>query len=76
MLSNAKKKIMIRAIQIRLNRGEDLETILASYTKLTDEDKEALRKEFATEETAESSGGSTSSTESTGATEGASGSDV
>lgn len=49
MLSNAKKKIMIKAIQIRLNRGEDLETILASYTKLTDEDKESLRKEFESE---------------------------
>lgn len=49
MLSNAKKKIMIKAIQIRLNRGEDLETILASYPKLTDEDKESLRKEFESE---------------------------
>lgn len=46
MLSNTKKKIMIKAIRIRLNRGEDLETILESYPKLTDEDKELLRKEF------------------------------
>ncbi len=46
MLSNTKKKIMIKAIQIRLNRGEDLETILADYTKLTDEDRESLREEF------------------------------
>ena len=46
MLSNTKKKIMLKAIRIRLNRGEDLETILESYPKLTDEDKESLRKEF------------------------------
>lgn len=44
MLSDRKMKIMIRAVQIRMNNGEELKDILDSYAKLTDEDKGAIRK--------------------------------
>lgn len=44
MLSERKLKIMMMAVQIRMNNGEDLETILNGYSKLTDEDRESIRK--------------------------------
>ncbi len=44
MLSERKLKIMVMAVQIRMKNGEDLETTLKSYSKLTDEDEEAIRK--------------------------------
>lgn len=44
MLSNIQKNIIIRAIEIRLQSGEDLEAILDSYTKLALPDKEEIRK--------------------------------
>ena len=45
MLSNIQKNIIIRAVKIRMEKGEDLETILASYTKLTDEEREEIMKQ-------------------------------
>lgn len=44
MLSDRKLQIMIKAVQIRMSSGEELEGILDSYAKLTDEDKDAIRK--------------------------------
>lgn len=46
MLGNVQLNIMCRAVKIRVQNGEDLETVLGSYKKLTDEDKEAIRKRF------------------------------
>jgi len=37
------KRILIAGIKIKLNRGEDLEEILTSYVKLTEEDKQEIR---------------------------------
>ena len=37
------KRILIAGIKIKLNRGEDLEEILASYINLTEEDKQEIR---------------------------------
>lgn len=42
MLSNIQKNIITRAAHIRMQKGEELEEILASYTKLTEEDKEEI----------------------------------
>lgn len=38
--------IMIRAVQIRLAAGESLDDIFASYPKLTEDEREELRKMF------------------------------
>lgn len=37
---------MIRAIKARMKQGETLSDILESYPKLTDAEKEELKKEF------------------------------
>jgi hypothetical protein len=37
------KRILIAGIKIKLNRGEDLEEILTSYVKLTEEEKQEIR---------------------------------
>lgn len=47
MLSNIQKNIIIRAAKIRMEKGEELKTILASYTKLTDEEREEITKKVA-----------------------------
>ena len=36
-------KIVLRAVKIRMAAGEELEDILASYTKLTEEDIKFIR---------------------------------
>lgn len=46
MLSRPVKNIMFRVIKRRIAEGENLDSILESYPKLSDEDKEELRKEF------------------------------
>lgn len=43
---NLKLKIMLKAAKIRMEKGEELEAVLQSYPKLTEEEKEALRKEL------------------------------
>lgn len=40
-------KIVKKAIAIRVKNGEALEDILDSYTKLSDEQKEEIRSEYA-----------------------------
>ena len=49
MYSNPVKKIsvLISAVKIKLDRGEDLETILESYVNLTQEEKDIIRQHFA-----------------------------
>ncbi len=46
-MSNLVKKIMVSAIKARMKQGEDLEGILASYPKLTKDEKEELREVIA-----------------------------
>ncbi len=40
---NAKLKIICLGVQVKLDRGEDLEIILSSYTKLTTDEKQIIR---------------------------------
>lgn len=43
-MSTAMLNIFVRAVKRRMEKGEDLEEILASYTKLSEEDKEQIRQ--------------------------------
>lgn len=43
-MSNAAKNIFVRVIKRRMAAGESLDDILDSYSKLTDAEKEELRK--------------------------------
>lgn len=45
MLSDAAKRIMVRAVIIRLDRGEELDDIMESYPKLTDDDRKDIIEE-------------------------------
>lgn len=38
-----KLKVITYGIRVKLDRGEELEAILASYTKLTDTEKDYIR---------------------------------
>lgn len=51
MLSNAVKNIMIRVIKKRIEEGEELEDILIGYPKLSQEEKQELRKSLENETT-------------------------
>ena len=39
-----KIKIMLRAVRIRTEAGEDLEAVLASYPRLTEPEKQQIRE--------------------------------
>lgn len=39
MLSDIQRNILVRALRIRKEQGQNLEEILAGYTKLTEEEK-------------------------------------
>lgn len=41
-MTTIQKIILIAGIKIKLNRGEDLEEILASYVNLAEEDKQEI----------------------------------
>lgn len=43
---SAKLRIVCIGISVKLNRGEDLETILATYVNLTEEEKDIIRNYF------------------------------
>lgn len=45
MLTNIQKNIIIRAARIRIQNGEKPDEILASYKKLTDEEREEIMKQ-------------------------------
>ena len=40
------KRVLIAGIKIKLNRGEELEDILASYVNFTEEEKQEIRDEL------------------------------
>lgn len=42
----AKLKVIMYGIKVKLSRGEKLEKILESYTKLSDEEKQTIRDEL------------------------------
>ena len=46
-MSKAALHIIIAGIKVKVNRGEVLEEILTEYTKLTEEEKEYIRKTLA-----------------------------
>lgn len=50
MISQVEKNIIIRAIHLRMEQNECPESILDSYTKLTNEDKIVILNEFKTHE--------------------------
>ena len=43
-MSNAMLNIFVRTVRRRMEKGEDLEEILESYPKLSEEDKEQIRQ--------------------------------
>lgn len=43
MLSNIQKNIILKAVKIRVRNGEELNTILESYTKLTEIEKNEIK---------------------------------
>lgn len=45
-MTDIQKRILIAGIKIKLNRGEELEEILASYVNLTEENKQEIRDHF------------------------------
>lgn len=45
MLNALKLRMFTKAVEIKVNRGEDLEDVLAQYTALDDEEKQQLREE-------------------------------
>ena len=44
MLSSIQKTIMIKAIRIRVSKGENIDEVLNSYVKLTAEDKKEIKE--------------------------------
>lgn len=46
-MNDVTKNIVVRAIDIRIKRGESIDDILASYPKLTEEEKNELKEMFA-----------------------------
>ncbi len=44
MTLEQKMKVIIYGIKIKMKRGDSLDNILASYTKLTEEEKDYIRK--------------------------------
>lgn len=46
-MSRPMKNLMIRVIKKKMSEGEDLEEILKSYPRLTDEEKQELREAVA-----------------------------
>ena len=40
-------KLLIRVVRRRVNAGEELETVLADYTKLTEAEKDTVREALA-----------------------------
>lgn len=44
MLSQTVLNVMVRGISLKLSRGEELEEVLSTYIKLTDEEKQQIRE--------------------------------
>ena len=47
MMSKSMKNLMIRVMKKKMSEGKDLEEILESYPRLTDEEKQELREAVA-----------------------------
>ena len=45
-MTNLQLKIIKRAVSLRVNAGEDLDSILSSYSKLSQEEVEEIKKEY------------------------------
>lgn len=45
-MNDVTKNIVIRAINVRIKRGESIDNILTSYPKLTEEEKNELKEIF------------------------------
>ena len=45
-MNDVTKNIVIRAINVRIKRGENIDDILASYPKLIEEEKNELKEMF------------------------------
>lgn len=45
-MNDVTRNIVVRAIDIRIKRGESIDDILASYPKLTEEEKNDLKEMF------------------------------
>ena len=43
-MTNAALSLLCRVVRRRVNRGESLETVLAGYAKLTDAEREQVKK--------------------------------
>ena len=48
MLNETKMSVLINGIKVKLSRGENLETILEGYVKLSEEEKEYIRESLTT----------------------------
>ena len=46
MMNDVIRNSVVKAIDVRIKRGETIEDILVSYPKLTDEEKNDLRELF------------------------------
>lgn len=42
MLSSIQRNIIIKAVKIRMDRGEDIHEVLESYSRLTDDEREEV----------------------------------
>lgn len=49
MLSQTVLNVMVRGINLKLSRGEELEETLSTYVKLTEEEKQQIREVIETE---------------------------
>lgn len=46
MIGNIQRNIIVRAVRIRKEQGENPEEVLAGYTRLTEEEKEEIMAEI------------------------------
>lgn len=49
MMTKIKLRLMVRAVQLRMESGESIEEVLESWPALTDMDKEQIRAEIVVE---------------------------
>lgn len=47
MISKLQKDIVVKAIKIRLKNGEDIEAIMSSYIRLTQDERDEIATEIA-----------------------------
>lgn len=44
MLSNIQKNIIVKAVKIRVRNGEELDAVLMSYTRLTEDERNSIKE--------------------------------